>query len=242
MHNTLPTPTRSACPNSAGFTLIELLVVIAIIAILAAILFPVFAQARESARKTSCLSNQKQLGTAALMYIQDYDEQLPNAIHSGAGVNLLGGWVYFTAFPSNETARSYDVKQGSLYPYVKNDQVYVCPSDSQGRTAGNSYAVNSCAFTFGLPLAVGKSLAAFDNTASWALLTEEAIGRGDETGAFLRTNSTDDGYLAYGLNFLSTRHQQGSTLLFMDGHSKWYRPEQAITAKLMTGGEIDTCQ
>src|SRR5215210_2574631 len=105
-----------------GFTLIELLVVIAIIAILAAILFPVFAQTRESARKTSCLSNQKQLGTAVLMYVQDYDEQLPNAINGAPGVNQPGGWVYYTAFPANETPKSFDVTQGSLFPYVKNAQ------------------------------------------------------------------------------------------------------------------------
>src|ERR1041385_3748666 len=64
-------------PNKRGFTLIELLVVIAIIAILAAILFPVFAQAREKARQTSCLSNEKQLGLAVMQYLQDYDELLP---------------------------------------------------------------------------------------------------------------------------------------------------------------------
>src|SRR5438094_9941222 len=67
------------CVAKRGFTLIELLVVIAIIAILAAILFPVFAQAREAARKTTCLSNEKQIGMGVLMYIQDYDEQFPNA-------------------------------------------------------------------------------------------------------------------------------------------------------------------
>lgn len=90
-----------------GFTLIELLVVIAIIAILAAILFPVFARAREKARQSSCLSNLKQLGLAALAYAQDYDEILPKARN----------WNHqFGVWPS------------SLYPYVKNSQVYICPS------------------------------------------------------------------------------------------------------------------
>jgi len=225
-----------------GFTLIELLVVIAVIAILAAILFPVFAQARESARKIGCLSNMKQLGTAVTLYTQDYDEQLPNAIHGFPGVNLTGGWIYYSAFPANETPRSFDVKQGSIFTYVKNDQVFACPADTQGRAAGNSYAVNSCAFTMNIPLATGKSLAAFGDTASWALMTEEAIGIGDETGAFLRLNSTDDGFLNYGMNFLSTRHQEGSNFTFVDGHAKWFRPQQVFTRRLMTGGETDACQ
>ena len=233
---------RSHSRAGNGFTLIELLVVIAVIAILAALLFPVFAQARESARKASCLSNQKQLGMAIAMYTQDYDEQLPNAMNGFPGVNQPGGWVYYTAFPTNETPNSFDVKQGSIYSYVKNHQIFVCPSDAQGRAAGDSYAVNSCVFTFGLPVAIGKSLATFGDTSSWALLTEEAIGFGDESGAFLRTNSTDDGFLNYAMNFLSTRHQEGSTFLFLDGHAKWYRPQQAFTSKLLTGGESSVCQ
>ena len=94
-----------------GFTLIELLVVIAIIAILAAILFPVFAQAREKARQTSCLSNLKQIGTGLMMYSQDYDEELPPA------------WIG-PSFPG--LARWMDVVQ----PYIKNAQVFNCASSS----------------------------------------------------------------------------------------------------------------
>src|SRR5438552_4097577 len=74
-----------------GFTLIELLVVIAIIAILAAILFPVFAQAREKARQISCVSNQKQIGTATMMYIQDYDELFPTAVPYSPGTGWANG-------------------------------------------------------------------------------------------------------------------------------------------------------
>src|SRR6185503_13635069 len=154
--NTMKCTDRPHSRAGGGFTLVELLVVIAVIAILAALLFPVFAQARESARKANCLSNQRQLGAAIAMYTQDYDEQLPNAMNGFPGVNQPGGWVYYTAFPANETRRSFDAKQGSIYSYVKNDQIFVCPSDSQGRASGDTYAVNSCAFTFGLPVAIGK--------------------------------------------------------------------------------------
>ena len=134
----------------AAFTLIELLVVIAIIGLLAALLFPVFARARESARQANCLSNQKQIGTAFTLYTQDYDETLPNATDGPAGAGQPGGWVYFSRFPTNNPTsgpNAFDVRQGSLFSYIKNTQVYVCPSDGQGKLSGDSYAANSCVFT-----------------------------------------------------------------------------------------------
>src|SRR5258707_13232840 len=95
-----------------GFTLIELLVVIAIIAILAAILFPVFAQAREKARATSCLSNTKQMGLALRMYVQDYDEKFPFAANLESGFADSDKW-YGTV---------------KLQPYIKNGDILFCPS------------------------------------------------------------------------------------------------------------------
>jgi prepilin-type N-terminal cleavage/methylation domain-containing protein/prepilin-type processing-associated H-X9-DG protein len=136
--------------KNRAFTLIELLVVIAIIAILAAILFPVFAQAREKARQTACLSNAKQLGTATIMYVQDYDETLPlinMADPQIASVNCYANFKW----------------QDELFPYIKNAGIFTCPSDSDpnkiwvpqaqrlaasptcntGRGPGGSYSANA---------------------------------------------------------------------------------------------------
>ncbi|MDR3710190.1 MAG: DUF1559 domain-containing protein [Capsulimonadaceae bacterium] len=106
--------------GSSGFTLIELLVVIAIIAILAAILFPVFATAREKARMSACLSNEKQIGLAFMQYVSDYDERYPNGID---GYGQGRGWA------------------GQVYPYVKSAGAFVCPSDTMSGDV-SSYGYN----------------------------------------------------------------------------------------------------
>ncbi len=118
----------------SGFTLIELLVVIAIIAILAAILFPVFAQAREAARKTSCLSNLKQQGLAMLQYIQDYDEQF---VPWHAGKSEPGDGTLVD--PSNRDGEGFDLSWDRLIqPYVKNDWLTGCPSDRSAKASTGS--------------------------------------------------------------------------------------------------------
>ncbi|CUU34615.1 MAG: DUF1559 domain-containing protein [Armatimonadetes bacterium] len=113
--------------RTKGFTLIELLVVIAIIAILAAILFPVFAQAREKARQTGCLSNVKQIGLGVQMYAQDYDEYVPRNAYADPPRVLEGNHFVDCSSP-----RWMDV----LYPYIKNGDVFNCPSDPFSAISG----------------------------------------------------------------------------------------------------------
>jgi prepilin-type N-terminal cleavage/methylation domain-containing protein/prepilin-type processing-associated H-X9-DG protein len=120
-----------------GFTLIELLVVIAIIAILAAILFPVFAQAREKARQTSCLSNIKQLATSAIMYLQDYDETL-----AGPALRRVGA-TSPTAYSNYWWGQRWMTWPELLMPYVKNVDIYTCPSKREWPFNGYCINVNS---------------------------------------------------------------------------------------------------
>lgn len=117
----------------SGFTLIELLVVIAIIAILAAILFPVFAQAREKARATSCLSNNKQLGLGMAMYVEDYDETFP--YWSWWYSSDLGGGPYNDGSPYGAGFNHWEsIWFNAIYPYVKNGQIFTCPSTNDHST------------------------------------------------------------------------------------------------------------
>ncbi len=187
-----------------GFTLIELLVVIAIIAILAAILFPVFAKAREKARSSSCQSNLKQLGTSMTMYVQDYDERYPGVARgdqaavtgSNYGCWILGGWI----------PPATDVNQGGLAPYVKNKQVYICPSDIYAQNKGISYSMNY-RYEF-------LSMAAVTSPATSCLFMDESQSLND--GCFAGDQPT----------FI---HNEGCNMAFSDGHVKWRKPSQIVS-------------
>ena len=196
-----------------GFTLIELLVVIAIIAILAAILFPVFAKAREKAEQTTCTSNVKQLTTAFLMYASDYDQRLPLIWSASGGVDQLSGWVLYHGF-GTEQAGDFEPAKGSLYPYIKNDQIFICPSDEIEQ--GLSYAANSELFSPGCAqpsgLHVGKKLGRITAPASTILLVEEQAQGG---------STTNDGWFYESTDGLAQRHNEGSVLSCCDGHAKW---------------------
>ncbi len=191
-----------------GFTLIELLVVIAIIAILAAILFPVFARAREKARQTSCLSNVKQIGLGVIMYCQDYDEMYPK--YDTTAVSTNDSW--------------HEVIQ----PYIKNTQILRCPSlpgASLGYGANWRHVIAYPAIDSSLGREI--SLGMIEEPASTIVLTDSHDGTsGEGTGgraAIYCTHcysSPPYGYLNYSI---SSRHNEGANALLADGHAKWVR-------------------
>ena len=223
-----------------GFTLIELLVVIAIIAILAAILFPVFAQAREKARQASCLSNLKQIGTAIQLYTDDYDETMPCGL--------------FTNYPDNDTdnnnAYTYYGMPNMLDSYIKNWGIWKCPSfphtsnlgDIPGLITGTfggfyyyrcqrAYTTNS------------KSLVATD---FWNATRKQNGHRAAVTLAEMKSPSETIALLeCKGLNMIIDYpefqlyidwkevrpHNGGQNLTFCDGHAKYMKPTQ-ITSDL----------
>jgi prepilin-type N-terminal cleavage/methylation domain-containing protein/prepilin-type processing-associated H-X9-DG protein len=241
---TLNTSVARRNSRAHGFTLIELLVVIAIIAILAAILFPVFAQAREKARQTSCLSNMKQIGLAVMMYSQDYDSVLP--------VTLDNEPYVFTT---------------RLTPYIKNRQIYKCPSSAyaigaiqqkQGNNGNGNYmtdpnsgCVNLGASTVGASQFYSDIYAPLDYDINPSFTTNWTACNG-APGGYKPGRSLDDGNVTsvakavimidfpsawylwpagqfgfnqsfWGGSGFKGRHNEGSVVLHADGHAKWYR-------------------
>ncbi len=153
-----------AKPRLRGFTLIELLVVIAIIAILAAILFPVFAKAREKARQVACLSNEKQMGLGFLQYVQDNDERFPCIRAVSPNPGYIGGWA------------------NMIYPYVKSVGVFGCPDDPAANPKV-SYSMNYAVWNDDYTAASnGLTVAQFSTPASTVLVYEGPYYRGTNGG------------------------------------------------------------
>lgn len=209
--------------RKSGFTLIELLVVIAIIAILGAILFPVFAQASEKARTTACLSNQRQFGLALLMYVQDYDETFP--------VNLYLGQDEPNGQPCLVTSYA------EVMPYIRNSHVLLCPSDAHPLNLNKGFS------TLGLPpLCAASPLATFVSyQPNYALIddgdptrifagesgrtvnTLASLPFPDLTSAYSDSVATLPGGTAGFCLFCSpiqARHNGQVRALFADGHAK----------------------
>ena len=238
-----------------AFTLIELLVVIAIIAILAAILFPVFAQAREKARAISCLSNGRQIGTALMLYLQDYDEKYPQE-HPGTGNPVA----------DDNNAQLEAIDYGSpfdkILPYVAGKdsskvQLFLCPSDpdphgkaitdSNGNCISNgapppgplvSYIINAY-YLF------GATLAQIDTPAQ-SIYVVERRSSGNPSTDFCDVHyhpwlgeteiPNGDTDTVNPTSIAAKRHSSGSNYVYADGHAKWKRFES--TRKPFTGHEL----
>jgi prepilin-type N-terminal cleavage/methylation domain-containing protein len=224
-----------------GFTLIELLVVIAIIAILAAILFPVFSRAREQARKAACMSNMKQLGLALMMYVQDWDETYPpnrRGIVRGGCTRPCNAPVAPT---SNATWRTL------VQPYVKNWQIFRCPSQPYHppEELGNGclnpslpfnppgppsdfssdYNYNGSSFC-GIP----KRMADFKTPATIIMVQEAGIGPPD-AGTWCNWCFRKE----------SAWHADGKVFIFADGHVKWLKPQQTTSPINMWNQDWGPC-
>ncbi|MBQ0105913.1 MAG: DUF1559 domain-containing protein [Armatimonadetes bacterium] len=225
-----------------GFTLIELLVVIAIIAILAAILFPVFAQAREKARASSCLSNCKQIGTALMLYVDDYDETLPFYEDTSKprldGNDVAQHWKNdYPGYPITHLEFKLqgwailDVESwcwaDAVFPYVKNLNMFVCPSGQKGRF-GYGYNVMLAGgyehMDAGSQTVNPACLAQLKNSSELVFVADNV----QYAGSYWVAGVTSP-VLAYeaavtGSGFVQpSRHNGGSNYTFCDGHAKYFK-------------------
>jgi len=229
-----------------GFTLIELLVVIAIIAILAAILFPVFSRAREQARKAACVSNMKQLAQGLQMYAQDWDENFPDWRWGRDRGNPPVSGNPATPLPWYLAA----------FPYVKNQDVYVCPSDSRCPDGGprGRRCCEDCKYTqFPISYGINEVVSGWGRTslAQWQKPGETILlgdCRASLIGSWPSSMPLSPGYIGRvimanqpqkpacqgctkGISLPDMRddycrHSGGSVIAFMDGHVKWFKWDQ----------------
>jgi prepilin-type N-terminal cleavage/methylation domain-containing protein/prepilin-type processing-associated H-X9-DG protein len=200
-----------------AFTLVELLVVIAVIAILAALLFPVFAQAREKARQAGCLSNLKQIGAATQMYMQDYDETIP--------WSCLGRLWQARRPVDYQNVRPDDVYAPEMMrPYVKNDKVWYCPStgpDYVWKEAWSSpFSVNGTSYSFNMMCIAANSC----QPQSWST---PYFFAGKPVASF---PAPSDAPLFYEMPYMTpgAPHNDRFNVLFLDGHVKTHHEEAGV--------------
>lgn len=228
---------RLSSHHKRGFTLIELLVVIAIIAILASILFPVFARARENARRSSCQSNLKQLGLGILQYMQDYDERYP-IVWVGC---TMGGAFSPTKPGPNSTTPGW---AETIQPYVKSTQLFQCPSEETAQNLAGGSTTDYTDYWYNAVVGgISRNDASGENTTNTPNGPPKARSAADLTfasntlmlGCAQSSNSANAS--SGGLTTPATlpgnakppsegggiRHLDGSNFGFADGHVKWYK-------------------
>jgi prepilin-type N-terminal cleavage/methylation domain-containing protein/prepilin-type processing-associated H-X9-DG protein len=208
-----------------GFTLIELLVVIAIIAILAAMLLPALNKAKEQANITACMNNQKQLQTAWLMYVADFNETMPTNSWNHQGGNSAGGTADSWVVGNAGSPLQANITGGSLFPYSKGTGIYHCPSDQSRMFTGGQLRLRSysmCNYIGGYDI--------LDATRRYKTRTMQ-ISAPVKVFVFIdeHQDSIEDCVLGMlppqdvWLNLPSSRHSRGLVLSFMDGHVERWR-------------------
>jgi prepilin-type N-terminal cleavage/methylation domain-containing protein/prepilin-type processing-associated H-X9-DG protein len=204
--------------SKRGFTLIELLVVIAIIALLAAILFPVFARARENARRASCQSNLKQIAIGFKQYVQDYDEKYPPLFADLATGSISVG---LSGFDSADDRGWGEL----LQPYIKSTQVFQCPSEPTlamtGTGAANGEFTDYC---YNGNIAQ-QNEAVFTAVANSVLIGDASRGSNESACNQNKPNGYDFGYPP---NAGYEQHLEGNNFVFADGHVKWLKPGKVL--------------
>ena len=218
---THPVRALNSGKRAKGFTLIELLVVIAIIAILTAILFPVFARARENARRASCQSNLKQIGLGLLQYVQDYDEKYPGEGYADPTAAAdVSGWAY------------------TIQPYVKSEQLFQCPSETSMPFNGAPTSLQIRAANAGFTDYYYNFQVGTANAASVAYPANTVLlgdGTGSLAGANYNRTKTDD------VGSGSLRHLEGGDYAFVDGHVKWLKPQNVLPSDNAGAKTITLC-
>ncbi len=258
MDNVAISSSRTRKPVRSGFTLIELLVVIAIIGILASVLFPVFARARENARRTTCLSNLKQIGMAFVMYAQDYDERMPNGYNRYA---LAGAYRHPNGTVASNSVRTW---YSLIFDYMKSWQAFNCPSASEALVYQGGYQIlefpysynysapalstSACRNTYNCGVSLGAvnnnvddnnagaSLSAIEDAAGTIAVVEGSKGLiryhpvNLPTEEQVLTKGECTASAAYELQCARARHLDTTGTLFVDGHVK------AMNWKTIMGG------